>query len=67
MDKLTYKYYRKNGGKKVFIILHGSGPVGVETSFIASILTLSQQRRIVSLVLIFHFAIVKKLTRVDQN
>lgn len=37
MDKLTYKYYRKNGGKKVFIVLHGSGPVGVETSFIASI------------------------------
>lgn len=37
MDNLTYKYYRKNSGKKVFIVLHGSGPVGVETSFITSI------------------------------
>lgn len=37
MDKLTYKYYRKNGGEKIFIIIHGGGPVGVETNFITSI------------------------------
>lgn len=37
MDKLTYKYYKKNNGKKIYIIVHGSGPVGVETDFIASI------------------------------
>lgn len=37
MDKLTYKYYKKNGGEKAYIIVHGSGPVGVETDFIASI------------------------------
>ena len=37
MQGLTYKYYRKMGGKMVYIILHGSGPVGVETDFISSI------------------------------
>ena len=37
MDKLTYKYYRKNGGEKAYIVIHGSGPVGVETGFITSI------------------------------
>ena len=34
---ITYKYYRKKGTKTVYIILHGSGPVGVETNFISSI------------------------------
>ena len=37
MQGLTYKYYRKNGTKIVYIILHGGGPVGVETDFISSI------------------------------
>lgn len=37
MEGLTYKYYRKNGAKTVYIILHGGGPVGVETDFISSI------------------------------
>ena len=37
MQELTYKYYRKKGTKIVYIILHGGGPVGVETDFISSI------------------------------
>ena len=37
MQGLTYKYYRKNGTKIVYIILHGGGPVGVEIDFISSI------------------------------
>lgn len=37
MQELTYKYYKKRGGKIVYIILHGGGPVGVETDFISSI------------------------------
>lgn len=37
MQELTYKYYRKTGTKIVYIVLHGSGPVGVETDFISSI------------------------------
>ena len=37
MQELTYKYYRKNGTKTVYIILHGGGAFGVETDFISSI------------------------------
>lgn len=37
MQELTYKYYRKKGTKVVYMILHGGGPVGVETDFISSI------------------------------
>lgn len=37
MDGLTYKYYKKNGTKRVYVILHGGGLVGVETEFISSI------------------------------
>ena len=37
MQGLTYKYYRKNGTKTIYIILHGGGSVGVETDFISSI------------------------------
>ena len=37
MQELTYKYYRKRGVKIVYMILHGGGPVGVETDFISSI------------------------------
>ena len=37
MQGLTYKYYRKNGTKTIYIILHGGGAVGVETDFISSI------------------------------
>lgn len=34
MEGLTYKYYRKNKSK---LIIHGGGPVGVETDFISAI------------------------------
>ena len=37
MKEVTYKYYRKKGTKIVYMILHGGGPVGVETDFISSI------------------------------
>ena len=37
MQGLTYKYFRKTGSKIVYIVLHGGGPVGVETDFISSI------------------------------
>ena len=37
MQGLTYKYYRKNGTKTIYIILHGGGAFGVETDFISSI------------------------------
>lgn len=37
MDGLTYKYYKKSGAKRIYIILHGGGSAGVETEFISSI------------------------------
>ncbi len=41
--KVTYKYYRKLGSKKVFLVLHGGGSEGIETPFIITIIgSLSQ-------------------------
>ena len=37
MEGLTYKYYRKNKSKNIYLIIHGGGPVGVETDFISAI------------------------------
>lgn len=37
MEGLTYKYYRKNKSKDIYLIIHGGGPVGVETDFISAI------------------------------
>ena len=37
MEGLTYKYYRKNKSKNIYLIIRGGGPVGVETDFISAI------------------------------
>ena len=37
MDGLTYKYYRKNNTRKIFIILHGANRHGIESGFISDI------------------------------
>lgn len=37
MEGLTYKYYKKNKSKNIYLIIHGGGPVGVETDFISTI------------------------------
>ena len=37
MEELTYKYYRKNKSKNIYLVIHGGGPVGVETDFISAI------------------------------
>ena len=37
MEGLTYKYYKKNKSKNIYLIIHGGGPVGVETDFISAI------------------------------
>ena len=37
MEGLTYKYYKKNNSKNIYLIIHGGGPVGVETDFISAI------------------------------
>lgn len=37
MEGLTYKYYKKNKSKNIYLIIHGGGPVGVETDFIFTI------------------------------
>ncbi len=36
--QLTYKYYRKLNSKTVYLVLHGGGPEGVESSFISNII-----------------------------
>lgn len=38
LDTLTYRYYHKAGSKTVCLVLHGGGPEGIETPFIASII-----------------------------
>lgn len=35
---LSYKYYHKRDAKTVYLVLHGGGPVGIETPFIANII-----------------------------
>lgn len=67
MQGLTYKYYRKNGTKTVYIILHGGGVVGVETDFISSIFDAIAATKIVSYVLIFRTVREEKKLQVDQN
>lgn len=37
MEGLTYKYYKKNNSKNIYLIIHGGGPVGVEIDFISAI------------------------------
>ena len=65
MDKLTYKYYRKNGGEKAYIVIHGSGSVGVETGFITSIFDAIAMTK--SFVLISPIVIAEKIIRAEQN
>src|SRR6266545_2049135 len=39
LQDLGYKYYHKRDSKIVYLVLHGGGPEGIETPFIASIIT----------------------------
>lgn len=36
---LTYNYYKKSGDSEVCLVLHGGGPVGIETPFISQIIS----------------------------
>jgi predicted alpha/beta-hydrolase family hydrolase len=36
--ELTYKYYRKLNSKTVYLVLHGGGTEGIESSFISNII-----------------------------
>lgn len=38
INDLTYKYYHKAGSKTVHLVVHGGGPEGVESSFIARVI-----------------------------
>lgn len=38
ITELSYKYYRKLNSKTVYLVLHGGGPEGIETSFISNII-----------------------------
>jgi predicted alpha/beta-hydrolase family hydrolase len=38
LQGLSYKYYHKRDTKTVYLVLHGGGPEGVETSFISNII-----------------------------
>jgi predicted alpha/beta-hydrolase family hydrolase len=38
LQDLSYKYYHKRGSKAVYLVLHGGGPEGIETPFIANII-----------------------------
>jgi predicted alpha/beta-hydrolase family hydrolase len=38
LDELTFQYYRKLGSSDAFLVLHGGGPNGIETPFIASVI-----------------------------
>ncbi|HEX3568936.1 MAG TPA: alpha/beta fold hydrolase [Candidatus Saccharimonadales bacterium] len=38
LQGLTYKYYHKQGARTVYLVLHGGGPAGIETPFIANII-----------------------------
>ena len=67
MQELTYKYYRKKGTKVVYMILHGGGPVGVETDFISSIFDVIAATKTVYYVLTFLIAREEKKLRAAQN
>ena len=36
MQELSYIYYHKHGSKTAYLVLHGGGPEGIETSFISA-------------------------------
>lgn len=38
ITELSYKYYRKLNSKTVYLVLHGGGPEGIETSFISNVI-----------------------------
>lgn len=38
ISSLAYKYYHKAGSKTVHLVLHGGGPEGVESPFIARVI-----------------------------
>jgi predicted alpha/beta-hydrolase family hydrolase len=38
LQDVSYKYYHKQGSKIVYLVLHGGGPEGIETSFISNII-----------------------------
>ncbi len=38
LQDLSYKYYHKQGSKTVYLVLHGGGPEGIETTFISNII-----------------------------
>ena len=67
MQGLTYKYYRKNGTKTVYIILHGGGALGGRRTSFRLYLTPLQPLEIVFYVLIFRTVREEKGLRVDQN
>ena len=67
MQELTYKYYRKRGAKIVYMILHGGGPVGVETDFISSIFDAIAATKNSVLCFTFRIAKEKKRLQVAQN
>jgi len=38
LQDISYKYYHKRNAKTVYLVLHGGGPEGVETTFISNII-----------------------------
>lgn len=38
LQNLSYKYYHRCGSKIVYLVLHGGGPEGIETPFIANVI-----------------------------
>lgn len=38
ITELSYKYYRKLNSKTIYLVLHGGGPEGIETSFISNVI-----------------------------
>ena len=46
LANITYKYYKKNGDSEVCLVVHGGGPVGIETPFISQIInTIADSKR----------------------
>lgn len=39
LQDLTFTYYHKRESKTVYLVLHGGGPEGVETSFISNVMS----------------------------
>jgi predicted alpha/beta-hydrolase family hydrolase len=38
LNNLTYTYYHKQSSDRVYLVLHGSGPAGVESPFISNVI-----------------------------